>query len=103
MKRYYDIDEIMKFVFDNNYEQVDDSEIMEVYAMDEEKNALALVNKQINETKNARKDSDTAIRYDLIKTFIGMLAESQIDEVSKTNQEIVYNGLVMKNIIKETE
>lgn len=101
-----DIDNIIDFVFDDENERDSDSEITETYVADDEENKIELVNKQVREVKS-RKDNSSkeTIKYDLIKTFLTILNESDYNESGSfsLSESIIFNTMLTKNLIKKVE
>ena len=93
---YFDINEIINFI-NNTNEDNSTNEISEMYSVDGDGN-LQLVNAQMNKTTN-KNDSNSAIKYDLIKNFMGQLFTET--ENPTTTQAMVFNTFLAYNFIKK--
>lgn len=90
----FDLNAICDFVFNDN-DIKNRLEITEVYDNDNN-----LVNKQIAEVKGEKNDANTAIRYDLLKGFIGLVCDIENNSVVTEGQKLAFNTLVSHNILK---
>jgi len=104
---YYDIDEILNYVLDGSDGATVNTDITDMYGVNEKTQALELVNRQINETKANKNDSNTAIKYDLVKNFIASLSDMEVCPynmgVVPFSQEMIFNTLIHKGFIKFKE
>lgn len=99
-----DLDNIMKFIFESDAERDMDSEITEVYVIDEETNELTLASKQLRELKGGDNTSKFTIRYDMIKMFIDMISSLEMnDEVNSFGETLIFNTMINEGLIKEIE
>jgi hypothetical protein len=100
----FDLDNILKFVFDNDNDRTNESEITETYATDEETDKLMLINKQLREVKGNSDNSKHTIRYDMIKMFIEILnnVEVMTSKQASLGERIVFNTMINNNLIKDT-
>lgn len=97
----FDLDTIMEFITHNDSDNVKNSEITEMYGVNDE-GSLTLLNKQINENKSTKSDSNTTIRYDLIKMMFNWLYEmTDNGEILTPSQQMVYNTFTTKGFIKK--
>ena len=95
-----DVENIVKFVFDDASSRDTDSEITEVYINDEETNDLVLSTKQLRELKGGDNSSKYSIRYDMIKTFIGLISDMETD-VPTFGETLIFNSMINEGFIKE--
>lgn len=98
------LDEIMKFVFENENNRNTDSEISEFY--ENKGDEIKLSNKTIREIKTRIDSSaESTIRYDLIKTFITSLFDmpSKITAIEELTlgDTIVLNTMLNNNMLTE--
>jgi len=100
---YYDIDAIVNYVLNGTDDCTENTDIMDLYTTDDKTQLLTLVNRQITESKTKKNDSNTAIRYDLIKNFIANLSDLEINPtkcIPLFYQEVAFNTLANKGFIK---
>lgn len=100
-----DLDSIKNFVFeeDEQKDKTHDNEITETYGINEE-GKKELVNQVIHEVKGSDFSEKETIRYDMIKTFIGMLDNVEIDtglSPMSFGQRLVLNTMLNYGLIKE--
>lgn len=100
-----DLNEIKEFVFEENSktEKTHDNEITETYGLNEE-GKQTLLSRVIHEVKGSDFTEKETIRYDLIKTFIGMLDNVEIDTAltpMSLGQRMVLNTMINYGLIKE--
>jgi hypothetical protein len=99
-----DMDNVMKFVFESNIERDMDSEITEIYTTDEETNELTLATKQLRELKGGDNTSKFTIKYDMLKMFIDMISNLEMnDEVNSFGETLIFNTMINEGLIKEIE
>lgn len=104
MNYLLNLEEIMKFVFENENNRNTDSEINEFY--ENNGSEIKLSNKTIREIKTRIDSSaESTIRYDLIKTFITSLFDmpSKIStpEELTLGDTIVLNTMLNNNMLTE--
>ena len=97
---YFDIDSICRYVLESDTADNSSVDTTDVYAYDDKEKALSLINRQISESKSKKNDSNSAIKYDLIKNFIGFLSESD-DENYTFFQSTVFNTMTYNGFIKK--
>ena len=100
-----DLNEIKEFVFEENAktEKTHDNEITETYALNDE-GKQELVSKVVHEVKGSDFTEKETIRYDMIKTFLTMLDNVEIDTTltpMSFGQKTVLNTMVNYGFIKE--
>lgn len=97
------IDNLIDFIFEGSDDRTTDSEITETYVMDDDTKKMDVINKQVREVKGDKDNSpkDT-IRYDLFKTFLTILNDSDFKETGMLtlSESMVFNSLLSKNIIE---
>ena len=94
---YFDIDAIIDYILNGESESDESTEETEMYSIDDKTNALTCVNKQL--IKSNKNDSNSAIKYDLIKNFIGYLSDW---EASMNSFQItIFNAMINKGFIKK--
>jgi hypothetical protein len=98
-----DMDNVMKFIFDLNSQRDTDSEILEVYTVDDETGELVLTSKQLRELKGGDNTSKSTIRYDMFKMFIDMISDLEMDGVNSFGESIIFNTMINEGLIKEVE
>lgn len=99
-KKYViDIDNIIRFCFEDDEKQ-SDSEITEVYVSDDENQSLKLASKQLREVKSGDASSKQTLKYDLIKTFIGDLISVDDTDLS-LGDTILINTMLNEGFLKE--
>lgn len=98
-----DLENVMKFIFESDAKRDMDSEITEVYMADEETNELSLTTKQFRELKGGDNTSKFTIRYDMMKMFIDILSELEMDGTSSFVESLVFNTMINEGLIKEIE
>lgn len=94
-----DIDNIIKFCFENDV-KTGDSEITEVYMMDDENKGLTLSSKQLREVKSGDATNKQTMKYDLIKTFLADLIEVDSENVT-FGDAIIINTMLNEGLLKE--
>lgn len=99
-----DLDAVKKFVFeeDSTTDKTHDNEITETYSLDE-KGKMTLLNRVIHEVKGSDFSNKETIRYDLIKTFLSMMDDVEIDnEITPMTfgQRMVLNTMIAYGLIK---
>lgn len=95
----FDLNAIMSFVIGND--NVKNSEITEMYGVNDE-GALTLLNKQINENKASKSDSNTTIRYDMVKMMLGIFYDVDEDYLT-VSQRMIYNTFLKQGFIKKKD
>lgn len=96
-----DIENIIKYVFDSD-EVNGDSEITDLYVMDDESKNLILSTKQVREVKSSDDANKQTIKYDLIKMLIMGLME--VDSENATFGDVMLmNTMLNEGLIKEID
>ena len=94
----FDIDNIMKFVFEE--EQTTDSEITDLYVMDDESDKLTLSSKQVREVKGGDATNKETIRYDFIKMLVLETLGIREDDLGFGDVMLI-NTMLSEGLIKE--
>lgn len=103
----FDFNEIKDFIFEerSKTEKTHDNEITETYGLNDD-GKQTLLSRVIHEVKGSDFSGNETIRYDIIKTFIDMLDNVEID-TSMTpmslGQRIVLNTMINYGFIKEAK
>lgn len=100
-----DLNEIKEFVFEENTktEKTHDNEITETYGLNED-GKQELLTRVIHEVKGSDFSEKETIRYDMVKTFIGMLDNVELDTnitPMSLGQRMVLNTMINYGLIKE--
>ena len=98
-----DIENLTKFIFDSDVKRDMDSEITEVYVVDEETNEMVLTSKQFREFKGGDNTSKSTIRYDMVKMFIDMISDIDMDGANSFGESLIFNTMINEGLIKEVE
>lgn len=94
----FNLEAIINFVLDCDEEKNNDSEITEIYVVDEETKNVSLTTKQLRELKNNDLTPQQTIRYDIIKKFLDTLID--IDDENLTfGETIVINTMMTQGLI----
>lgn len=93
-----DLNKIIDFCFNDEIEP--DSEITELYVMDEEEK-MSLSSKQVRELKNDDATSKQTMKYDLVKTLMVSLLSAQNDMTD--GECIIKNTMLSAGFLKEIE
>lgn len=103
VKYVLDLENIMNFVFDSNINRDSESEITEMYLLDEETNDMVLNTKQLREVKGGDTTQKATIRYDMIKMFIDTLLDLDVSENSQWSfgEALIFNTMAENELIKE--
>lgn len=81
---------------DKNYE----SELTELYVVDNENSNMSLSNKQLREIKNNDMTNHQTIRYDMIKLLLERLLDIK-EEVLTFGETVVLNTMLTEGLITE--
>lgn len=81
---------------DKNYE----SELTELYVVDNENSNMSLSNKQLRELKNNDMTNHQTIRYDMIKLLLERLLDIK-EEVLTFGETVVLNTMLTEGLITE--
>lgn len=95
-----DLERIFQFVFDSDNDKNVDSELTELYVMDDETNNLSLSSKQVREIKSNEINNKQTIRYDMVKFLLTSLISMSEEEVT-FGETIMLNTMFREGIIKE--
>lgn len=103
VKYVLDLDNIMKFVFESDVNRDSESEITEMYLLDENTNDMVLNTKQLREVKGGDTTSKSTMRYDMIKMFIDTLLDLDVGENSQWSfgEALIFNTMAENELIKE--
>lgn len=105
VKYILDLGNIMNFVFDENSRRSSESEITEMYMLDEETNEMILNNKQLREIKGGDSSQKSTIKYDMMKMFIDTLLDLDVSENSQWSfgEALIFNTMAENELIKEVK
>lgn len=103
VKYVLDLENIMKFVFETDTQRDSESEITEMYLLDEESKDMVLNTKQLREVKGGDATQKSTIRYDMIKMFIDTLLDLDVSEHSQWSfgEALIFNTMAENELIKE--
>ena len=95
------LENIIGFIYqgdnnDKNYE----SELTELYVVDNENSNMSLSNKQLREIKNNDMTNHQTIRYDMIKLLLERLLDIK-EEVLTFGETVVLNTMLTEGLITE--
>lgn len=101
----FDLNEIKDFIFEerSKTEKTHDNEITETYGLNDDGKQV-LLNRVIHEVKGSDFSDNETIRYDIIKTFMGMLDNVELDTSlapMSFGQRTVLNTMINYGFIKE--
>lgn len=94
------MENIMDFVFADEQTNHNDSEITELYVMDEDTKNMSLSTKQMRELKSDDMTSSQTIRYDMIKMLLDRLLSIENEELT-LGETIIVNTMVVEGLITE--
>ena len=103
VKYVLDLENIMNFVFDSNINRDSESEITEMYLLDEETNDMVLNTKQLREVKGGDTTQKATIRYDMMKMFIDIITDLDMDGANSFGESLIFNTMINEGLIKEVE
>lgn len=103
IKYVLDLENINKFIFESDSPRDTESEITEMYALDEDSNEMALTAKQLRETKGGDTTPKSTIKYDMLKMFIETMLDLDVTENSTWSfgEALIFNTMVSNELIKE--
>lgn len=93
---------ILSFIFDNDVEKNGESEISEVYVMDEDTKNMSLSTKQMRELKSNEFTPNQTIRYDMMKMFLERLLNVEDEEITVGNSLII-NTMIHEGLLLEVK
>ena len=94
------MENIVEFVFERGNESDSNSEITELYVMDEDTKSMSLSTKEMREVKSKEITSTQSIRYDMVKMLLDRLMD--IDDGELTfGETVVVNTLLTEGLISE--
>ena len=93
------LENIVNFVFEND-ERNGDSEITELYVMDEKTKNMSLSSKQMREVKSGDASNYQTIRYDMIKMLMDRLFDIENEELT-FGETVVVNTMLTQGLITE--
>ena len=96
------LDGILDFIFDSRNDSGRDSEITELYTMNEDSTALELNSKQLREIKSNNDASTYGVKYDLIKGLVDTFLMIDPEDVT-FGEAVVVNTLLNNELIKKIE
>jgi hypothetical protein len=94
------MENIINYIFDNSNEKEGDSEITELYVMDEGTKNMTLSTKQLREIKSKEITTHQSIRYDMVKMLLDRLMDISDDELT-LGETVVINTLLTEGLISE--
>lgn len=97
-----DLEKITEFIFEPSNEIASDSEITELYMVNDMENELELNSKQLREVKSNNDSNRYGVRYDLIKGMIDVMLMIDPEDVT-FGEAVVMNTLLTNEMIKEIE
>lgn len=105
VKYILDLENIMNFVFDSDAPRSSESEITEMYMLDEESNDMVLNTKQLREIKGGDGSQKSTIKYDMMKMFIDTLLDLDVSENSQWSfgEALIFNTMAENELIKEVK
>ena len=96
------LENIIDFIFGSGNEYGNDSEITELYVMDDETNSMTLSTKQIREVKSQEITTNQSVRYEMVKILLDRLMNIESDELT-LGETIVINTLLTEELISEVK
>lgn len=93
------LENIIDFVFGDD-ERNSDSEITELYVMDEGTKNMTLSTKQMREMKNGDASNYQTIRYDIVKMLMDRLFDIENEELT-FGETVVVNTMLTQGMITE--
>ena len=100
-KKYIlNIENIMDFIFDSD-KRDSDSEITEVYVSDDDTKELMLSTKQLREVKGGDNSPKFTIRYDMLKTFLDLISDMDVNGAASFGENLIYNTMINEGFITE--
>lgn len=91
---------IVDFIFGDDHERHCDSEITEVYVMDEDDKNMQLSTKQLREVKGNDITPQESIRYELVKMMLDNIISIEGEEATFGNS-VVINTMLAEGLITE--
>jgi hypothetical protein len=93
---------VLDFIFDSRVDNGRDSEITELYTMNEDSSALELNSKQLREIKSSNDANTYGVKYDLIKGLVDIFLMIDPEDVT-FGEAVVINTLLNNELIKKIE
>ncbi len=93
------LENVINFIFDGE-ERNSDSEITEMYVMDEGSKNLSLSSKQMREVKSGDVSNYQTIRYDIMKMLMDRLFDIENEELT-FGETVVVNTMLTEGLITE--
>jgi hypothetical protein len=94
------MENIVSYIFDDSNDKDSDSEITELYVMDENTKNMTLSTKQMREIKSKEITTHQSIRYDMVKMLLDRLMDISDDELT-LGETVVINTLLTEGLISE--
>lgn len=94
------LENIINFIFDSGNEDGNDSEITELYVMDDDTKSMTLSTKQMREIKSKEITTNQTVRYDMVKMLLDRLMDIENEELT-LGETIVINTLLTEGLISE--
>ena len=96
----FNLERIVDFVFDNEHGSNGDSEITELYIMDDKSKNMQLSTKQLREIKGNDITPQQSIRYELVKMMLDNIIAIEGEEATFGNS-VVINTMLSEGLITE--
>lgn len=106
IKYVLDLDNLSKFIFEDSSTKRDsESEISEIYVLDENTNEMVMNSKQLRELKGGDTTPQATIKYDMIKMFIDTMLGLDVSEDSMWTfgEALIFNTMADYGFIKEVK
>ena len=97
-----DLNEIFDFIFESRNGNSSDSEITELYTVNEDSSGLELNSKQLREIKSNNDSNTYGVKYDLIKSLVESFLMIDPEDVN-FGEAVVINTLLNNQLIKKVE
>lgn len=94
------MENIINFVFDGDNGKNGDTEITELYVMNEETKNMSLSTKQMREMKSDEMTTYQTIRYDMMKMLMERLFSIENEELT-LGETVVINTMMSEGLITE--
>lgn len=94
------MENIIEYVLNQGNDNNNDSEITELYVMDDDTKSMTLSTKQMREIKSKEFTTNQSIRYDMVKMLLDRLLDIN-DEDLTFGETVVVNTLMVEGLINE--
>lgn len=99
---FLNLDNIFNYIFDNGTVEKNDSEITELYVMDESTKKMTLSTKEMHEVKSNGLTTNQTIRFELVKMLLERLLDMENSDMT-LGDTIVVNTLLLEDLITEKQ